>query len=899
MNIPSELSSEVTKPDSVTVEEILVNLEQQAQDYEVALECPSSLPNCTNVKVLPTSGTVGTLKNLYIYISFNSSGIAATSYLFHLNITTKYELGDSTDDSRIWRINHVRVPYTVTVTAVAELQTTETVMSPNGPPILGDTYFAYVFPHDSDGFPITEDTQEDFSMELYSSANVTTTSRRLSLEPAAEANCETAWLACPASAGDDCTAYLKYELICRMPTVDYAGVWKYTIKLRGVTFERGELIALCPISEYADSTDMCKTCPAGVDCSKAGVTLATFELQDGWWRSGPNSDTVIECPHASACSGFSNSTDSLCRSGYEGPLCAVCIEGWFESTETGNCEPCGETKSHTGTIVIGCLLTTVVLLLAVGLYWAYEERERVPVVAKLVHKCELAVEPVKVKGKIIVLTYQVMYAFAGIAHKYDGVVFPSPADNFVAKLGIFNLDVIGYVPAKCIKRDATFYTTLVIKTVGPLCVLSAVSLMCTSHMAFATRRLQQLHAGSSDPHQQIQERTRELRANYFFFVLVFLELTLPTTSMTIFASLVCEQFDDGSYLREQLTISCETANFRWWQSYALSFVFVYPIGVPCFFLSSLFVLRKRINPTLPKAVGGKRRSTLMKRVLESIKTRETDPALLAVKFLFEDFRPACYWFGTFNLVVRLLETSVLLFFDGKDVRVAFALIMVFISINFNRELMPYRTESDNVVAYLAQWILCLWFFTMNLIHLGVAQKMPTELLGGVLIVTALAVVLTAVPQIMAEVQQKEEQEAQQKRENEETDFDYRLNPLAPSNRIAIPARGSLGGADRSAHSAPSPPPPPPPPGTRSRTARPATPARASDFDFGDIVGFGGASIEMVEPEALNPQPGASAQPDAARQGSRQLVGTDKRSGKALWDSARTRLKAASSTFHQV
>ena len=59
-----------------------------------------------------------------------------------------------------------------------------------------------------------------------------------------------------------------------------------------------------------------------------------------------------------------------------------------------------------------------------------------------------------------------MYAFAGVSAKYDNAVFPAPADEFVNQLGIFNLEILGYVPPKCLFRDATFYTTLVIKTIG-------------------------------------------------------------------------------------------------------------------------------------------------------------------------------------------------------------------------------------------------------------------------------------------------------------------------------------------------------------------------------------------------------------------------------------------------
>ena len=88
--------------------------------------------------------------------------------------------------------------------------------------------------------------------------------------------------------------------------------------------------------------------------------------------------------------------------------------------------------------------------------------------------------------------------------------------------------------------------------------------------------------------------------------------------------------------------------------------------------------------------------------------RDNDSSLDAVRFLFEDFTPRCWWFWTFNITMRLLETSVLVFFGRRHQRVAFAVVMVIISINIHRELQPYLSASTNLLAYLAQWTLFLW-----------------------------------------------------------------------------------------------------------------------------------------------------------------------------------------------
>ena len=284
MHLPTELSAEVTKPHSVQVTEVLVNLEQQTQEFDVALDMPASLSglNTSSVRVFPRTGNVNQLNQVPITVVFNSTGVDARTHTIYLNITTRY-LVTATYDANgaasfsptpapYWRKTEVRVPFKVKVNSVAALSTTITEVGES--PILGDSYnhirvipvskraqsplpthphkvcrvwldALHLLQHDSDGFRIRDDTMEDLTMKLYSATNDTTAARRR-LTPAAQANCEVGWRA----------ADQLYGFECQMPSTTHAGKWKYDITLRDV---RGSnVMSACAFSQCSCAFITCR-----------------------------------------------------------------------------------------------------------------------------------------------------------------------------------------------------------------------------------------------------------------------------------------------------------------------------------------------------------------------------------------------------------------------------------------------------------------------------------------------------------------------------------------------------------------------------------------------------------------------------------------------------------------
>ena len=101
----------------------------------------------------------------------------------------------------------------------------------------------------------------------------------------------------------------------------------------------------------------------GVREDKAGMNITTLDVKSGFWRTSPNSFEILPCLGEHHCAG-GNETENSCEYGYEGPLCAVCSDG-FASVGSGADMHCNVCKgSATQTIMaVGIGMGVAVLLL--------------------------------------------------------------------------------------------------------------------------------------------------------------------------------------------------------------------------------------------------------------------------------------------------------------------------------------------------------------------------------------------------------------------------------------------------------------------------------------------------------------------------------------------------------
>ena len=132
----------------------------------------------------------------------------------------------------------------------------------------------------------------------------------------------------------------------------------------------------------------------------------------------------------------------------------------------------------------------------------------------------------------------------------------------------------------------------------------------------------------------------------------------------------------------QLDLSCTSPRYHVWRTYAYIMVALYPCGVPVFLYLVLFTHRHEIERMMTAVAiresRGASPDTNAGQVHDELDGETTGAAAAqanaepqvsrVVKALgskFYDYRPTKWWFGVFELVVRLLQTSLLVFLLEK------------------------------------------------------------------------------------------------------------------------------------------------------------------------------------------------------------------------------------------
>ena len=114
--------------------------------------------------------------------------------------------------------------------------------------------------------------------------------------------------------------------------------------------------------------------------------------------------------------------------------------------------------------------------------------------------------------------------------------------------------------------ETNFYTMLLIKTIGPFCFITM--LFCIPLACYIAQR----------PHRQAWHTSARLS-------LLCLEVALLSITTTIVQTLICDQYDNGSFLRAELSSACDDSHRREkWVYYAGLMFAVYPVGASLRFI---------------------------------------------------------------------------------------------------------------------------------------------------------------------------------------------------------------------------------------------------------------------------------------------------------------------------
>ena len=155
---------------------------------------------------------------------------------------------------------------------------------------------------------------------------------------------------------------------------------------------------------------------------------------------------------------------------------------------------------------------------------------------------------------------------------------------------------------------------------------------------------------------------------------------------------------------------------------------------------------------------------------KQIENELKEQLVLALAGKISHFRKYRWWFGVALLVIRLLQTSVLIFFSSPDVQAALGAAVCLVSICVQRELRPFRHESDEYVSIVSTWCAFIWMQGLLYLRTGVLSSLP-DLLVGCMFVAATFMPIFMVVRVIYKIMRHK------KKADEETESASTASPI--------------------------------------------------------------------------------------------------------------------------
>ena len=438
------------------------------------------------------------------------------------------------------------------------------------------------------------------------------------------------------------------------------------------------------------------------DCLVDDLGVDDLNIASGFWRPSLVSTDIRACPLGStSCGGGQNV--SLCQPNYEGPMCAVCSEGYFSNG--AECDRCEEPNLTSFTPLIAALCTFVVLLLA-----------SVCVVRRFAHRFSLAGK-LALKLKVLISTYQIVGTFTWTL----GTAFPSFYTEVVNIFLFMSFDITDLIPAfDCIYRS-DYLAELCVVTGFPLVLVALIVLYWKVARYF-----------SSDEAKKHKIHTRCIQAVILVTFLVY----TPVASKIFRALRPCDEFKDigTAYMPEDYTIVCDTPEHTTVVSVAYAMLVIYCVGIPVFYAALLWPKRRDIQRQCDLVNLGDKRTVKTEAELANL-----DAKLLSVSFLFQSY---WYWWWELVEVLRkvVLAGIIALIGPGSFEQSVVLMILALGSTVLYHHFLPLRDE--NLLGLVASYTIFFAAFASLLV------KLRSELLVSA-VLDNLLVAIVVLPLIFA------------------------------------------------------------------------------------------------------------------------------------------------------
>ena len=303
----------------------------------------------------------------------------------------------------------------------------------------------------------------------------------------------------------------------------------------------------CELGTYSFTTSndnedlrqsICQPCPENAASCSGDV----IHLDPGYWRIHEDTEEILQCPWGDrGCLGGAMVGDELCAAGYEGPLCAVCQEGYHFTRSTQSCEPCEKSSSWLSaysSLFVMCFMFIVCLVIFYFFKSHIMDRENLNSLDDVLVYMAVCLRIIdedmyyRNKAKLSMYTkenrrrfntrvriYIAFYQIISVVPFVLDLDFPNIYTIIVSFLGaIVNFNVSTSTVVTCsIDSEYDFIDTLYVDITTPVIISCLLKLISMIHLHFKTKKW--IRKKTND--DEMRNKQNRIRSYYFLTFLLY------------------------------------------------------------------------------------------------------------------------------------------------------------------------------------------------------------------------------------------------------------------------------------------------------------------------------------------------------------------------------------------
>jgi len=215
---------------------------------------------------------------------------------------------------------------------------------------------------------------------------------------------------------------------------------------------------------------------------------------------------------------------------------------------------------------------------------------------------------------------------------------------------------------------------------------------------------------------ELQKKTAHSHGDSIFNLFLILTfLVLVSSSSAVFNCFQCDTFpipkEDGGgqlqFLFKDYSVNCSSSLYKQFQVYAIVMILIYPIGIPLFYASVLYVNRAALSDA------------------KFMENEEANgfPTLGHLQFLVSSYRPAYYWYEVLECVRRILLGSAigLVAVDSAASAVLGCLLAVIFCFAIT-DSQPFKQQSDSDLGVVLSHSLILLYLAAIIVKVNISSQ---------------------------------------------------------------------------------------------------------------------------------------------------------------------------------